>query len=129
MSCEKVKNLANKTFKEITSRNESKIEEKDAHRVKTQKPLSNSNSNEVNNMSKLSFSSKEIVYSINLKSKLEKKFENMLFSPTSIRMTSTPTSEFRNTIPSRNFQMKFYKAFNQFNVLEKKKFINLTELT
>lgn len=71
-------------------------------------------------------SSKEIVYSINLKSRIEK---NLLFTPTSIRMTSTPTSEFFNTMPARNSQLKFYKAFNKFNVLGKKKFINLIELT
>jgi TnpA family transposase len=84
---------------------------------------------EGSNESKLSFTSKEIVYSINIKSKLEKNFENILFSPASIRMTSTPTSEFRNTLPTKTAQLKFYKAFNRFNVLEKKKFINLIELT
>jgi hypothetical protein len=70
--------------------------------------------------------SKEIVYSINLKSRID---NNVLFTPTSIRMTSTPTSEFFNALPARNSQLKFYKAFNKFNVLGKKKFINLIELT
>jgi hypothetical protein len=81
------------------------------------------------NESKLPFTSKEIVYSINIKSKLEKNFENIPFSPASIRMTSTPTSEFRNALPTKTAQLKFYQAFNHFNVLEKKKFINLIELT
>ena len=83
-----------------------------------------------NNASKLSFTSKEIVYSIGFKSTSEKSsFNQLLFSRASIKMTSTPTSEFCDTIRPNSTRLKFYKAFNGYNVLEKKKFINLLELT
>ena len=106
----------------ITTKNESYTERRDTSKDRSQNHLRDDH--EGKSSSKLS--SKEIVYSINLKSRIEK---NIFFTPTSIRMTSTPTSEFCNTLPARNSQLKFYKAFNKYNVLGKKKFINLIELT
>ena len=90
---------------------------------------------------KVAYTSKEIVYSIDLNKIAVKKFENLsqttflstIVSATN-KMTSTPTPEFQNLLDSQSSQLKFHHIggnsnFKERSALKKKKFVDLIEFT
>ena len=81
-------------------------------------------------MKKVTFSSKEIVYSINLNNLTEKSQEYSNRSsflpiiPGSNKLTSTPTPEYQGASI-----LKLNRVHKNYNVLKKKKFVDLNEYT